>query len=152
MSIRTTIDIPDELHAELRRRSAAGHTSIRKLITGAIERELRPVRAPATGPLVGKPGKPAPEAQIRRIHTTSYLPLTSVRVCPSWARHTHSKAAWNWFSEHENDNFFFSRLTQIGLLRLLATASIMGKDVQTIGQAWGVYGRVDGGSMGQHAA
>jgi hypothetical protein len=54
MSVRTTIDIPDDLHAALRQRSAAERTSIRSLITGAIESTL-----PATGPLVGKKGKAA---------------------------------------------------------------------------------------------
>ena len=37
MSVRTTIDIPDDLHAALRQRAAAERTSIRSLITGAIE-------------------------------------------------------------------------------------------------------------------
>jgi hypothetical protein len=40
MSVRTTIDIPDDLHAALRQRSAAERTSIRSLITGAIESTL----------------------------------------------------------------------------------------------------------------
>ena len=31
--------------------------------------------------------------------------------------------------------------TQIGLLRLLATSAVMGKDVRTIGEAWKVYDR-----------
>jgi predicted nucleic acid-binding protein len=31
--------------------------------------------------------------------------------------------------------------TQIGLLRLLATSAVMGKDVRTIGEAWTVYDR-----------
>jgi hypothetical protein len=59
MSVRTTIDIPDDLHAELRRRAAAERTSIRSLITSAIETRLgsRPSR-PVKGPLVGKKGKP----------------------------------------------------------------------------------------------
>jgi hypothetical protein len=61
MSVRTTIDIPDDLHAELRRRAAAQRTSIRSLITGAIETKLRPQPSRAvTGPLVGKKkSKPA---------------------------------------------------------------------------------------------
>ncbi|MGA7412859.1 MAG: hypothetical protein WBW33_20455 [Bryobacteraceae bacterium] len=60
MSVRTTIDIPDHLHAALRKRAAAERTSIRSLITGAIESQLRlrPSRR-VTGPLVGKKGKPA---------------------------------------------------------------------------------------------
>jgi hypothetical protein len=60
MSVRTTIDIPDDLHAALRQRAAAERTSIRSLITGAIENTVRarPSR-PVTGPLVGRKGKPA---------------------------------------------------------------------------------------------
>lgn len=61
VSIRTTIDLPEDLHAELRRRSAVERTSIRSLITCALERELRPRGARrVTAPIVGKPGKPAP--------------------------------------------------------------------------------------------
>jgi len=61
MSVRTTIDIPDDLHAALRRRALAERTSIRSLITTAIESGFRsrPSR-PVTGPLVGKKGKAAP--------------------------------------------------------------------------------------------
>ncbi len=60
MSVRTTIDIPDDLHAALRKRAAAERTSIRSLITGAIESQLRPRSSRrVTGPLVGKKGKPA---------------------------------------------------------------------------------------------
>ena len=53
----------------------------------------------------------------------------------------HSDAAWAWFSRDEHDSFFFCRFTQLGLLRLLATSAIMGKDVRTIGEAWMVYDR-----------
>jgi hypothetical protein len=61
MSVRTTIDIPDEVHAALRQLAAAERTSIRSLINSAIESKLRtrPSR-PVTGPLVGKKGKIAP--------------------------------------------------------------------------------------------
>jgi hypothetical protein len=58
MSVRTTIDIADDLHAELRRRAAEEHTSIRSLVTSAIENGFRPRRSrQVTGPLVGKTGK-----------------------------------------------------------------------------------------------
>ncbi len=53
----------------------------------------------------------------------------------------HSDAAWAWFSRQGDSRFFFCRFTQLGLLRLLATSAVMGKDVQTIGQAWKVYDR-----------
>jgi len=53
----------------------------------------------------------------------------------------HSDAAWSWFSRQEDDRFLFCRFTQLGLLRLLATSAVMGKDVLTIGEAWKVYDR-----------
>ena len=53
----------------------------------------------------------------------------------------HSEAAWAWFRRQEDNRFFFCRFTQIGLLRLLATSAVMGKDVRTIGEAWKVYDR-----------
>jgi hypothetical protein len=58
MSVRTTVDIPDDLHAALRQRAAAERTSIRSLITGAIENKFRQQHSRrVTGPLVGKKGK-----------------------------------------------------------------------------------------------
>ena len=87
-----------------------------------------------------------PEARTGRIHTTSYLPDLNVWLALSWANHTHSRAAWTWFSGQEQDRFIFCRFTQVGLLRLLATSAIMGEDVQTIGQAWKVYDRWIGDS------
>jgi predicted nucleic acid-binding protein len=53
----------------------------------------------------------------------------------------HSDAAWAWFSRQEDNRFFFCRFTQLGLLRLLATSAVMGKDVRTIGETWKVYDR-----------
>ena len=53
----------------------------------------------------------------------------------------HSDAAWAWFSRQEDSRFCFCRFTQLGLLRLLATSAVMGKDVRTIGEAWKVYDR-----------
>lgn len=59
----------------------------------------------------------------------------------SWAKHTHSEAAWTWFSRQAASRFLFCPLTQLGLLRLLATSAVMGEDVLTIGGAWKVYDR-----------
>jgi len=53
----------------------------------------------------------------------------------------HSETAWTWFSRQEDNRFNFCRLTQLGLLRLLATSAVMGKDVRTIGEAWRVFDR-----------
>ena len=62
MSVRTTIDLPDDLYAILRRRAAAESTSIRSLITDAVRTSIQPrTGRRVTGPLVGKRGdKPAP--------------------------------------------------------------------------------------------
>jgi toxin-antitoxin system PIN domain toxin len=69
------------------------------------------------------------------------LPDQDVWLALSWANHKHSEAAWTWFSGQDDGRFFFCRFTQLGLLRLLATSSVMGKDVQTIGGAWKIYDR-----------
>jgi uncharacterized protein len=84
---------------------------------------------------------PRPGVRTRKILTTSYLPDVNVWLALSWANHQHSDAAWDWFSKHDDHKFFFCRLTQLGLLRLLATSAIMGTDVRTIGEAWKVYDR-----------
>jgi len=65
----------------------------------------------------------------------------NVWLALSWVNHRHSKTAWNWFSPQENSSFFFCRLTQLGLLRLLTTTAITGKEVLTVGEAWKVYDR-----------
>ena len=58
MSVRTTIDIPDDLHHALRQRAAAEHTSIRSLITAALESKFRSGKSRRVmGPLVGTKGK-----------------------------------------------------------------------------------------------
>jgi toxin-antitoxin system PIN domain toxin len=69
------------------------------------------------------------------------LPDLNVWLALSWANHMHSDAAWTWFSRREDSRFLFCRFTQLGLLRLLATSAVMGKDVRTIGEAWKVYDR-----------
>lgn len=53
----------------------------------------------------------------------------------------HSDAAWAWFPRQKDSRFLFCRFTQVGLLRLLTTSAVMGKDVCTIGEAWKVYDR-----------
>ena len=69
------------------------------------------------------------------------MPDLNVWLALNWANHMHSDAAWAWFPRQEDHRFFFCRFTQIGLLRLLATSTVMGKDVRTIGEAWKVYDR-----------
>ncbi len=59
-----------------------------------------------------------------------------------WNRHLHSEQARLWFEESSDQQFFFCRITQITVLRLLTTETIMGKDVKTMAQAWNLWDRV----------
>lgn len=67
MSVRTTIDIPDELYATLRHRAASEHTSIRALVVDAIDTKFRGRKRtqPVTGPLVRGAGKRGPKCPDR---------------------------------------------------------------------------------------
>jgi uncharacterized protein len=59
-----------------------------------------------------------------------------------WGRHVHSERARQWFEKTGEEQFFFCRFTQITVLRLLTTESIMGKDTQNMSEAWGLWDRV----------
>ena len=54
MNIRTTVDIPAELHGRLRQQSEAAGVSVRSLIVRALEEIYSdaPKGRPVTGPLV----------------------------------------------------------------------------------------------------
>jgi hypothetical protein len=63
MAVRTTVDIPDALHAELKHRAAQSGVSIRSLVVRAIEVTYREPKkgGRVTGPLVNlKRGKLGP--------------------------------------------------------------------------------------------
>src|SRR5580700_2390975 len=59
-----------------------------------------------------------------------------------WNRHLHSEQARLWFEKSSDEQFFFCRVTQITVLRLLTTEKIMGKDDKTMAQAWNLWDRV----------
>jgi len=54
--------------------------------------------------------------------------------------HIHSGLARRWW-EKEAGAIAFSRLTQLGLLRLMTTAAVMDGSPLTIAEAWRVYDR-----------
>lgn len=63
MAIRTTVDIPEPLHAALRLRAQQSGTSIRALVIGAIEQTYSAPKKGerVTGPIItGKRGKLGP--------------------------------------------------------------------------------------------
>jgi len=56
-----------------------------------------------------------------------------------WGRHIHSETARRWFEQSAEEQFFFCRLTQLTVLMLLTTEKVMGKDTQTITEAWNLW-------------
>jgi toxin-antitoxin system PIN domain toxin len=56
-----------------------------------------------------------------------------------WGRHIHSEKARQWFERSGEEQFFFCRFTQVTVLRLLTTESVMGKDTKTMSQAWELW-------------
>lgn len=63
-----------------------------------------------------------------------------------WSRHFHSETARDWFEQSAHEEFFFCRFTQLTVLRLLTTESVMGKDARTMLQAWDLWSKVEADS------
>jgi len=72
------------------------------------------------------------------MNTLNFLDA-NVWVALLWARHVHSERARFWFEQAGEEQFFFCRFTQITVLRLLTTEQILGKDTQTMSEAWGLW-------------
>ena len=66
----------------------------------------------------------------------------NVWIALIWGGHVHSLAAQQWFDQAEKDMFFFCRFTEVAVLRLLTTKSVMGNDTQTMAAAWKLWDRV----------
>jgi toxin-antitoxin system PIN domain toxin len=59
-----------------------------------------------------------------------------------WSRHVHSEKAREWFEGAGDEQFFFCRFTQITVLRLLTTESVMGRDAKNMSQAWDLWDKI----------
>lgn len=59
-----------------------------------------------------------------------------------WSRHIHSEKAREWFEQSNEEKFFFCRITQVTVLRLLTTAPVMGTDVKQMAEAWDLWDKV----------
>ena len=72
---------------------------------------------------------------------TSYLIDINVWLALSWQLHPFSDAAHLWLGAlpKQNTRLLFSRITQLGLLRLLTNEMVMGQSVLTISRALSVY-------------
>lgn len=67
-------------------------------------------------------------------------PDINVWVALSYDRHIHHPIARKWFDALEpSAQLFFSRFTQLGLLRLLTSGAVMGAELMTQQEAWRVY-------------
>lgn len=73
---------------------------------------------------------------------TSYLVDLNVWLALCSDRHVHFPVALEWLSTIGQGQACFCRLTQIGLLRLLANSRVMGPDVLGQSSAWKVYDRL----------
>lgn len=68
----------------------------------------------------------------------------NVWLATTVARHPHHRAAIKWWAEKvlpSSSTVAFCRVTQLGLLRLLTDKSVMGRQRQTISEAWTHYDR-----------
>src|SRR5687768_14606077 len=73
---------------------------------------------------------------------TSFFPDLNVWLALSVSGHRHSEHAWQWINEiPEGSKLLFCRYTQIGLLRLLTSPSVMGGQTLALKKAWNVYDR-----------
>ena len=59
-----------------------------------------------------------------------------------WSRHGHSERAREWFDQSSEEQFFFCRFTQLTVLRLLTTETVMGRDVRNMSQAWDLWDKI----------
>lgn len=71
---------------------------------------------------------------------TSYFPDVNTWLALAWEGHLHHQTAANWFEGlTEPAELLFSRYSQLGLLRLLTHAQVMGGSVATVSAAFAVY-------------
>jgi len=73
--------------------------------------------------------------------TRSFLfPDVNVWIALTYRGHKHYAAARTWLDSLPDDSeLCFCRLTQLGFLRLLTTAAVMGNKVLSQDEAWDVY-------------
>jgi toxin-antitoxin system PIN domain toxin len=73
---------------------------------------------------------------------TSFFLDINVWLALTWRRHPFFDSVQAWFSQvAENDRLLFSRITQLGLLRLLTDAQVMGGSVVVLNDALALYDR-----------
>lgn len=68
-----------------------------------------------------------------------FLPDVNIWVALTSNRHIHHSLATEWLQGVQTDEIAFCRVSEMGFLRLLTNAHVMGKDVVTPLEAWRVY-------------
>jgi toxin-antitoxin system PIN domain toxin len=77
-----------------------------------------------------------------RFTTLSVFPDVNVWLALSTPDHQHFAKAWTWYTDLPTDaSLYFCRFTQLGLLRLLTTGSVMGQGTLNQVEAWEAYDR-----------
>jgi toxin-antitoxin system PIN domain toxin len=73
---------------------------------------------------------------------SSHFPDINVWIALTWDGHAHHRRAVDWFDSLDvGARSHFCRFTQLGLLRLLSSETVMGDDVMTQPAAWLAYDR-----------
>jgi hypothetical protein len=129
-SVRTTVDIPAPL---------ASGRSVRELVLACVQRVLLQGRRPRSKrvqfPLIVSPGHQGQSQQRANMNRLNSLD-SNVWLALILSRHVHSKRARSWFEGAVEEQFFFCRFTQLTVLRLLTTESVMAKETKTMAEAW----------------
>jgi toxin-antitoxin system PIN domain toxin len=74
---------------------------------------------------------------------TSFFPDVNTWLALVWEGHAHNRAAAAWFeSVPEPSRFLFCRYSQLGLLRLVTNAQVMGVSVLNLQDAFALYDRL----------
>jgi toxin-antitoxin system PIN domain toxin len=76
------------------------------------------------------------------MNTLNFLDANVWLALLLWGRHIHSERAQDWLEKSIEEKFFFCRFTQLTVLRLLTSASVMGSDVRKVSEAWDLWDKV----------
>jgi hypothetical protein len=68
-----------------------------------------------------------------------FLPDVNIWIALTSNRHVHHSLANEWLKSIDSDQIAFCRISELGFLRLLTNAHVMGKDVLSPVEAWRVY-------------
>ena len=67
------------------------------------------------------------------------FPDVNVWIALAVANHVHHVAAWAWYRQSSYSQIVFSRVTQMGFLRLLTNSRALGADAFSGAEAWRAF-------------